>query len=338
MNEATFQKYKSQLEEQIRKERMSRETFKSYASCLRGYARWLCSNDVDGFTKEQKISGYLGSLANHSASTQKQNLNALVYFYGKVLESPIGDLPRWAYARRPKRLPTWLTGEECLNLFRYMTGQPQLMAEIMFGSGLRLKEAVNLRIQDVDEGGSGLKVRAGKGDKDRVTCLPKSLVPAIREQIEVCRSRWEQDRRAGVAPVSLPAGLERKFPRGGEEFSWYWLFPAQNLVRSADHPVRWHIHQGTIGKALSVARKKAGIGKRVTAHTLRHSFATSALLSGMPIHELKELMGHVSIRTTEVYLHCLPLISSRAQSPLDHAVGATSTIIPFSPYQSIAAA
>lgn len=339
MNEEVFQRYRKKLEEVIARERMSRETFKSYASCLRGYARFVCENGTTQWSKEEKVSRYLGTLCRHSASTQKQNLNALVFFYKKVLCDPVGDLPRWVYARRPKRLPTWLTEDEFLTLFRHMQGQPRTMAELMTGSGLRLKEAVSLRVQDIDFQGCGVKVRSGKGNKDRVTCLPKVLIPILEEQIETCREIWLQDRRNRVAPVSLPSGLERKYPRGGEQFEWFWLFPARSLVRSADHPVRWHIHQGTIGKALSTAKKRAGIPKRVTAHTLRHSFATASLMAGMPVHELKELMGHISLRTTEIYLHCLPLASSRAESPLDHALRQAENIVDFRKGdQSVAAA
>lgn len=310
------------LDRACRRERKSRQTYKCYRSWLRGYARWLKANagPAGAATREERVSGYLESLSGHSAASQKQALNALVYFYRKGLGEPLGKLPPWVYSKRPKRLPTWITEGECLALFRHMTGQPRLMAELMFGSGLRLAEAVNLRVQDLDFAGLGVKVRGGKGDKDRVTCLPESLVPALREQVENCRDTWRQDRARGVAPVRLPDGLERKFPNGGKQFEWYWLFPAPSTCVWEGVLSRWHLHESTLGKALAVAREKAGIGKRVTAHTLRHSFATASVLAGMPVHELRELMGHQSIETTEVYLHCLPKVHCRTRSPLDIAL------------------
>lgn len=331
-NQGRVERAVSQLEAAVNRNRDSRETFRSYKTHLTGYISFITETltDAKEQSTEEKVSAYLDTLSEKSASNQKQALHALVYFYKHVIQKPIGILPKWDYAKPSKKLPTWLTPDECIQLFRHMEGLPRLMAEIMFGSGLRLKEAVKLRIQDVDPVNMTIKVRSGKGGKWRVTCLPKTLAPVVVEHLKTCREIFESDRAKGINPTKLPEGLERKFPNGGNDFAWFWFFPAKSLCRSTDYRDRWHIHEGTIGKALSVARKLADLGKRVSAHTLRHSFATAALGAGMPIHELKDLMGHVSIKTTEIYLHCLPLLASRSQSPLDAAMnGDPKKVVPF---------
>jgi len=275
---------------------------------------------------------FLERLAPRSAaSTQHQALCAVVFFYRDVLQQPLGDLGGWAKAKRPKRIPTWLTQGEMLRLLEQMRGATRLMAEMAYGGGLRIAELMALRIKDVDIEGGSITVRGGKGDKDRVTCLPRALAMRLGPWVARVRSLWEEDRRDGRAPVALPDGLERKFPNAGLEWPWYWFWPSGK--ESADPRTgivrRHHLHEHTMGKALSLAARRAGLAKRVTAHTLRHSFATALLENGAGIHQVQELLGHSSVETTQVYLHCLPLLGTRIVSPLDAA--AASRVVPFVP-------
>lgn len=254
-----------------------------------------------------------------AAATQNQALNAIVFFYRDVLGEPLGDLGKWARAKRPKRLPTWLTHGEMLRVLEPMPAFTRLMAEVAYGSGLRIAELLALRVKDVDFESCVITVRGGKGDKDRVTCLPRTVAFKLRSHLERCRVLWERDRTAGAEPIFLPDRLDRKFPNGGREWPWFWVWPAGNESRDPRSGVvrRHHIHEHTLGKALRVACVKCGIHKRVTAHTLRHSFATNLLAAGASITQVQELMGHSSVETTQVYTHCIPQFARSIVSPMD---------------------
>lgn len=273
-------------------------------------------------SREERVALFLERLAPRSAAaTQNQALNAVVFFYRDVIKEPLGELGKWARAKRPKRIPTWLTSEEMERLLEQMGGVTRLMAEMAYGSGLRLAELLALRIKDVDIGGGAITVRGGKGDKDRVTCLPRSLSMKLGPYLARVRALWDRDRAAGKAPIALPDGLERKFPNAGREWPWFWFWPAAGESEDPRTGIvrRHHLHEDTLGKALKAATLRAGISKRVTAHTLRHSFATALLESGAGIHQVQELLGHTSVETTQVYLHCLPMLGKRIVSPLDAA-------------------
>ncbi len=170
----------------------------------------------------------------------------------------------------------------------------------------------------------------GKGDKDRVTCLPQSLVFRLQAHLDRIRVLYDQDRAAGSAPIYLPDGLERKFPNGGREWTWFWLFPAGQESRDPRLGIwrRHHVHENTLGKALKLAARRAGLTKRVTAHTLRHSFATNLLAGGASITQVQELLGHNSVETTQVYLHCIPQFAQTITSPLD-ALPQAANVVPF---------
>lgn len=281
-------------------------------------------------SREERVAAWLAQMAPHcSASTQNQALNAVVFFYRDVLREPLADLGKWARAKRPERLPTWLTQAEMCGLLEQMSGVTRLMAELAYGSGLRLSELLALRIKDLDMESCTVTVRGGKGDKDRVTCCPVSIAPAMTRHLVAVRSQWERDRTAGLPGVYLPDGLERKFPRAGQEWPWTWVFPAISPSTDPRSGVvrRHHLHEDTLGKALKAAALKAGLNKRISAHTLRHSFATALLSNGSSITEVQELLGHSSVETTQVYTHCLPQLSRRICSPLDAPVTAPRNVI-----------
>lgn len=303
--------------------------------CYAGWVARFCDHvrACSAESREERVRLFLEHLAPRSAaSTQNQALNAIVFLYRDVIKEPLGDLGKWARAKRPKRLPTWLTHDEMLRVLDAMPPFTRLMAEVAYGSGLRIAELLALRVKDVDFDSRLVTVRGGKGDKDRVTCLPQTVAFKLRSHLERCRVLWEQDRERGAMPIHLPDGLERKFPNGGREWPWFWVWPAGN--ESCDPRTkairRHHIHEQTLGKALRTAARKAGLHKRVTAHTLRHSFATGLLTAGASITQVQELLGHTSVETTQVYLHCIPKFAQTITSPLD----VRTNVVPFQPEAS----
>lgn len=313
-----------------RMRRLSRHTEDTYAGWIARFARHVVT--MPGCTREDRVRSYLEKLAPRtSASTQNQALNAIVFLYRDVIKEPLGDLGKWARAKRPARLPTWLSPQEMQRLLEVMPAGSRLMAELAYGSGLRIAELMALRIKDLDLDAHLVTVRGGKGDKDRITVLPKTLVHRLHAHLARIRVLYEQDRAAGAMPIYLPDGLERKFPNGGREWPWFWLWPAASESTDPRTGIvrRHHVHEDTLGKALKLATRKAGIHKRVTAHTLRHSFATNLLAGGASITQVQELLGHNSVETTQVYLHCIPQFAAIITSPLD-ALPQAPNILPFS--------
>lgn len=298
--------------------RLMRNTRTSYIGHVRGFLRFKqpdSSADV-----EEKVKNYLSWLAlNRSAATQKQALNAIVHFY-RILERPLGDIPAWLRPTMKKRIPTYVTIDEARAIIDSLPAPWNEMTAIMIGSGLRIGEVLNLRIKDIDLESHTVTVRRGKGDKDRVTVLAKSLSGVLKARIEHSQRVWKLDRKNGANGVYLPDGLERKFPNAGKELAWFWLWPAKSESVDPDSGIRRRhcMMAQSYGKALKKGVVLSGVTKRVTAHAFRHGFATAYLKSGGAIHELKELMGHKDIATTEIYLHCLPQISRHAKSPLDN--------------------
>lgn len=301
-----------------RMRRLSRHTEDTYLGWIARFVEHVRTCAQAG--REERVRLFLEKLApRSSASTQNQALNAVVFLYRDVLKQPLGDLGKWALAKRPARLPTWLAPQEMQRLLECMMGGTKLMAEMAYGSGLRIAELINLRVKDVDLEACLITVRSGKGDKDRVTVLPRSLVMRLHEHLRRVRVLFDRDRSEARNPIYLPDGLERKFPNGGREWPWFWLWPAMNESTDSRSGIvrRHHVHEHTLGKALRIAARKVGLHKRVTAHTLRHSFATNLLAGGASITQVQELLGHNSVETTQVYLHCVPRFAESVTSPLD---------------------
>ena len=254
-----------------------------------------------------------------SVSTQKQALNAAVFFLREALRREPGDFSDFVRAHKHQNVPSVLTREECTRLFAELPGTTRLMAELMYGAGLRLTELLRLRVKDLDLERLQLAVRAGKGNKDRLTMIPRSLAARLRAQRERLRVLHQQDRAAQLPGVELPEALERKWPRAGEKFEWFWFFPSRNLLRDHRSGVirRHHVLDASFQKAIREAATRCRFDKRVTPHTLRHSFATHLLEQGTGIRDLQDLLGHADISTTQIYLHTAQQTGVGIRSPLD---------------------
>ena len=271
---------------------------------------------------EKEISEFLTYLAveeNVAASTQNQALSALLFLYREVLRKDL-DLPiELVWAKRPKHLPTVLTKEEARQVIAQLTGTHLLIVQLLYGSGLRLMECMRLRVKDVDFGHCQIIVRDTKGGKDRLTILPDSIIEPLRIQLAMAKQLHEQDLANGYGTVYLPYALERKYPHANKEWAWQYIFPATQLSRDPRSGAirRHHLHESTVQKAVKRAAKKAGVAKRVTPHTFRHSFATHLLEAGYDIRTVQELLGHKNVKTTMIYTHVLNRGGLAVRSPLD---------------------
>lgn len=317
----------SEIEERVRAvcrtKHWSYKTEVAYLAQIRRYLGFVSANHRGG-SSEEKVRAFLESIAPHvAAKTQAQALNAIVFFYRDVVEQQLGDFGNWARAKIPRRLPVWLTVTETSRVLALTAGTHSLMLRLTYGCGLRLMECVRLRVKDVDLERRIIMIRGAKGDKDRALPVPQSLGAPLAEHVQRVRSLWEGDAARGVPPVALPGTLAAKYPNAGREWPWFWVFPGRNLSTDPRSRIvrRHHVHEDGLSKALKAAVRRAGVSKRVTMHVLRHSYATHQLERGVPLHRLRDLLGHNDISTTEIYLHVLPKDLSAAGSPLDDIGG-----------------
>ncbi|MEM1056046.1 MAG: integron integrase [Bacteroidota bacterium] len=271
---------------------------------------------------EPDVEAFLNHLANDrdvAASTQTQALSALLFLYTDVLDQPLGQMDALTRVRKPPRLPTVLTREEVGALLSRLEGPQGLIGRLLYGAGLRLSGALRLRVKDLDFERRQVTVRRGKGDKDRPTILPDSLVSPLQEQIESVRRLHRVDLAAGHGDVRLPEAYARKHPGAARAFGWQWVFPSPR--RSTDPRTgqmhRHHLSVSSVQKVVARAARDAGIEKRATCHTLRHSFATHLLEGGTDIRTVQELLGHAKLQTTQIYTHVANLNGLGVPSPLD---------------------
>ena len=270
---------------------------------------------------EAEVAAFLSTLAlkdQVAASTQNQALAALVFLYARVLRRPLARVEGVVPARRPRRLPVVLSQREVRGILRKLEDPLRLCVELMYGSGLRVSECVRLRVKDVDLDRRELVVREGKGAKDRRVPLAASCVRRLGEQIERERRRSYADVRAGVGTTLLTEALLRKFPGADRDWRWQYVFAAARTFRDAGGQLRrHHLHETVVQRAFRAAVDAAGISKRATCHSLRHSFATHLLESGADIRTVQELMGHADVRTTMIYTHVLNRGGLGVRSPAD---------------------
>jgi len=269
-----------------------------------------------------EVEAFLTDLAVHgkvAAATQNQALAALLFLYRQVLGVELPWRDGVIRAKRPQRLPTVLTREEVTGVLGRMDGRAWLLASLLYGTGMRLMEAMRLRIKDVDFGRKEITVREGKGAKDRRTMLPQSLVEPMQREIERARMLHEADLLDGFGAVWLPFALARKYPNAARETGWQYVFPAAKRSLDPRDGVqrRHHFDDGMLSRALKRACREAGLIKPVSAHTLRHSFATHLLEAGQDIRTIQELLGHKDVATTQIYTHVLNRGGHGVLSPLD---------------------
>jgi integron integrase len=305
----------------VRRRHYSYRTEQSYLVWLERFARFCRSDDLAARGTED-IKAFLDGLALQerlSASSQRQALNAVVFLLREVYGKELGDFSDYQRAKVRTHAPSWLTANEVRALLVQLEGRWTLLTCVAFGSGLRLMELLRLRVKDVDLEKEIITVRAGKGDKDRLVPLAHVLVEPLRAHLSKVRRLYEEDRQAGVAGVWLPEGLERKYPKAGEEWPWYWVWPEAHLSLDPRGGVqrRHHVADWEFQRKIKEASFKAKLNKRVTPHVLRHSFASQSLDSGMDIRTLQELLGHKSVETTMIYTHVMQKPGLGVKSPLD---------------------
>ena len=269
-----------------------------------------------------EIRQYLSHIAdrhNVAASTQNQTLSALLFLYREVLGVELPFVEGVVYAKRPARVPTVLTREEVGRLLSHLSGVHHLMASLLYGAGLRLMECVRLRVKDVDFGYRQITVRDGKGEKDRRTMLPGPVAGPLEAQLARAKRLHEADLQAGRGRVFMPYALERKYPDAASKWAWQWAFPAGRVSVDPRSGVvrRHHASEDTLQWGVSKAVRLAGLAKRASCHTLRHSFATHLIEDGYDIRTVQELLGHSDVQTTMIYTHVLNKGGRGVRSPLE---------------------
>lgn len=312
----------AKFDEWMIRERKAPKTRENYRGHASRFARF---NSAPGTSPEEKICAYLSWLAaNRSPATQKQALNALVNLYRALGKNDL-ILPDWTRPVIRQRVLAWVTLEEALLLIELLPSPWDEVAALMYGSGLRIGETLYLRSGSLCSKSRTITINGGKGDKDRVAILPQNMIPQLARRYRINLSLFEQDRRNGRPGVELPPSVAVKQKNAGIKWPWFWLFPAPSESTDPESGIvrRHHRHQAGFAKALSIVVERERLNKRITAHSFRRGFAVAYLSRGGVIHDLKELMGHTSIKTTERYLKCVPNLASRAISPID------DVIIPF---------
>jgi len=304
----------------MRLRRYSRRTEDVYLAWVRRYVDFHSRRHPKELA-EPEVSAFLTSLAvdHHVAGgTQNQALAALLFMYRHVLGVPLSLGRGVVRAKKPKRVPIVMTGEEVWRVLDQLDGAPKIAALLMYGSGLRLMECVTLRVKDLDFSAGEITVVGGKGNKDRRTMLPAGVTEELAAHLRRVKKLHLRDVRQGVDGVSMPEALERKYPNASREWGWQWVFPASRVhVDAADARRRHHLHETVVQRAVHDAVKDAGIAKRVSCHTFRHSFATHLLMAGYDIRTVQELLGHSDVRTTMIYTHVLNRGGYGVRSPLD---------------------
>jgi len=309
------------LRDRIRYRRYSLRTEQAYADWVRRFVRFHGGSSIEKLTADD-VEQFLTHLAvdlNVAGSTQNQAQSALLFLYREVLVKDMRWLEGVVRAKSPSRLPVVLSVDEVQKLLRVMQGTHRLLAELLYGTGMRIMEALRLRVKDVDFGRAEILVRDGKGAKDRVTVLPRRLFGPLRRQIARTSEIHANDLAEGFGAVWLPSALSRKYPAGPREWAWQYVFPAERraLDPRSGEVRRHHISDQSFQRAMREALRRSGIAKPATPHTLRHSFATHLLEAGYDIRTVQELLGHSDVRTTMIYTHVLNRGGLGVTSPAD---------------------
>lgn len=311
-----------QMRTEIQRRKYSPKTEIAYIYWCRQYILFHNKQHPKNLTKDHigQYLSYLVTEKNISGSTQSQALNAIVFLYKQVLSIELGELNYLRTIRRFKNIPTVLSKSEVQMLFGQLFGQSKLMSGLLYGSGLRVNECVTLRVQDVDLNLRTLTVRNTKGQQARVVMIPNRLIKPLEQHLLWRKRLHIDDLNSGAGHVNLPDAIDKKYKNASTSFQWQYLFPSSMTRQSSkSQPMkRWHCSPSTLQKAVRRAVNIIQLNKRVTCHTLRHSFATHLLEAGYDIRTIQELMGHKDIKTTMIYTHVLRQGVQKVQSPLDN--------------------
>lgn len=309
------------VREAARLRHYSLRTEKTYLAWVRRFVRF-CGGRHPRTLGSGEISTFLTHLAvdlKVSASSQNQALQALLFLYREVLQVDLPRLDSVVRADTPRRLPVVLTHDEVRKVFANLRGRARLVVGLLYGSGLRLSEALEIRVKDLELERRELVVRHGKGGKDRVTMIPAELVEPLESHLAGLEAWFRREREVGAPGVSLPNALKKKYPGASTSLGWQWLFPSHSYCRDPCDGtlVRYHVHPRTLQRTVQAAIRKAGINKPAGCHTFRHCFATHLLEAGYDIRSVQELLGHSDVKTTMIYTHVLNRGGRAVKSPLD---------------------
>ncbi len=310
-----------QLQSNMALRQMSPRTIAAYTAWVRRYVRFhrLRHPAEMGNAEVRVFLTWLVERRRVSQSTQGQALAALLFLYGHVLDRPLEELGKLPRGRAPTRLPVVLTRDEVQRVLTRLDGVYRLIGWLLYGGGMRLLEAMTLRVKDLDLERREVRIRRGKGAKDRVTVLPAALVGPLGAHVGRVRAQHQGDLAAGAGWVALPGALDRKYPNAARSWPWQWLFPATRRYRdeTTGQVRRHHLHESAMQRAMTRAVQGSGINKRASCHTLRHSFATHLLEAGYDIRTVQELLGHKDVATTMIYTHVLNRGGLGVRSPAD---------------------
>ena len=309
------------VKQKIRLRHYSLRTEESYVNWIKRYIFFhdkkhpkdMGKLEIEAFLTDLAINGKV------SASTQNQAFSALLFLYSQVLDLNVFENIQALRAKKPERLPTVLTFDETIKIIDSMTGIFQLIVKILYGSGLRGIECVRLRVKDIDFEMNQIVVRDGKGQKDRITMLPKNIKHLLKEHMIYVKNLHEKDLRDGYGSVYLPNALERKYKNASKEWGWQYVFPSKKMSKDPRSGItrRHHLHLDSINKAVKKAVRLTNITKNISSHVFRHSFATHLLEDGYDIRTIQELLGHKDVSTTMIYTHVLNKGGRAVRSPLD---------------------
>lgn len=305
----------------IRAKHYSRRTESAYVDWIRRYIVFhrkrhpseMGASDIGAFLT------WLAPERRVSASTQNQALSALLFLYRDVLHIPLGQIENVPRARMPVRVPVVLSRDEVARIMKHLDGVTWIIVALLYGSGLRLQECLELRVKDIDLERRQIVIPRGKGQKDRPTLLPTSVIEPLARHLDSVKRQHQGDLARGFGRVVLPFALDRKYPNAPTEWGWQFVFPASRICTDPrwGPPTRFHLHESVVQKAVADVGRRAGIIKRVGPHTFRHSFATHLLEDGYDIRTVQELLGHADVGTTMVYTHVLARGPLGVRSPVD---------------------
>jgi integron integrase len=296
-------------------------TEQTYTEWIKRYLRY-CDENQYAYKESGSVKVYLSYLATNrkvAASTQNQAFNSLLFLFRNVFETDLDDIKGTVRARAKKNLPVVLSVDEVKSVFKQVSGTKRMILELVYGTGLRVSELARLRVLNLDFDNGMLIVKDGKGEKDRAVRLPRKLTDLLQEHLVKVKEMHDNDLKLGYGEVYLPHALARKYPSAAKEWKWQYVFPSGNLaVDPRNGKVRrHHILDVTVQRIMRKAVNAAGIPKRATVHSLRHSFATHLLMNGVNIRDIQELLGHKHVETTMIYTHVLRELSTTPESPLD---------------------